>query len=56
VIRCRFDEDLLQVLSDGAGATEQPGADFGIGQAVAGHPRDLGLLPIPTVQQATQTG
>ena len=29
---------------DGAGTEEQPGADLGIRQAVAGQPRDLGLL------------
>ena len=39
-----FDEDLFQVVLDGACAEEQPGADLGIRQAVAGQPRDLGLL------------
>jgi hypothetical protein len=39
-----FDEDLFQVVLDGACAQEQPGADLGIRQAVAGQPRDLGLL------------
>ena len=39
-----FDEDLFQVVLDGACTEEQPGADLGIRQAVAGQPRDLGLL------------
>ena len=39
-----FDEDLFQVVLDGACAEEQPGADLGIRQAVACQPRDLGLL------------
>ena len=39
-----FDEDLFQVVLDGACAEEQPGTDLGIRQAVAGQPRDLGLL------------
>jgi hypothetical protein len=39
-----FDEDLFQVVLDGACAEEQPDADLGIRQPVAGHPRDLGLL------------
>src|SRR6202453_1084400 len=37
-------EDLGQVVLDGMGADKQPGADLGVGQAVAGQPRDLGLL------------
>jgi hypothetical protein len=37
-------EDLAQVVLDGVGADEQPGADLRVGQAVAGQPRDLGLL------------
>ena len=37
-------EDLAQVVLDGARADEQPGADLRVGQAVAGQPRDLGLL------------
>ena len=39
-----FDEDLFQVVLDGACAEEQPGADLGIRQAVTGQPGDLGLL------------
>jgi hypothetical protein len=39
-----FDEDLFQVVLDGACAEKQPGADLGIRQAVACQPRDLGLL------------
>jgi hypothetical protein len=39
-----FDEDLFQVVLDGACAEEQPGADLGIREAIAGQPRDLGLL------------
>jgi hypothetical protein len=39
-----FDEDLFQVVLDGACAQEQPGADLGIRQAIAGQPRDLRLL------------
>ena len=39
-----FDEDLFQVVLDGACTEEQPGADLGIRQAIAGQPRDLGLL------------
>ena len=39
-----FDEDLFQVVLDGACAEKQPGTDLGIRQAVAGQPRDLGLL------------
>src|SRR5580704_13221548 len=37
-------EDLGQVVLDRARADEQPGADLRVGQAVAGQPRDLGLL------------
>jgi hypothetical protein len=32
------------VVLDGACAEKQPGTDLGIRQAVAGQPRDLGLL------------
>jgi hypothetical protein len=39
-------EDLAQVVLDGVGADEQPGADLRIGQPVAGQPRDLGLLGV----------
>ena len=39
-----FGEHLVQVVLDGAAADEQPGADLGVGQPVAGEPRDLGLL------------
>ena len=34
-------EDLAQVVLDRARADEQPGADLGVGEAVAGEPRDL---------------
>src|ERR1700684_654820 len=37
-------EDLAQVIFDRAGADEQPGADLGIGEPVAGEPRDMRLL------------
>src|SRR6476661_5475991 len=37
-------EDLAQVVLDGAPRQEQPGADFGVREAVAGQPGDLGLL------------
>src|SRR5262249_53911844 len=37
-------EDVAQVPLDGARAEEEPGADLGVGQAVAGEPRDLPLL------------
>src|SRR5918994_4655717 len=37
-------EDLVEVVLDGAGADEQPGSNLGVGEAVAGEPRDLGLL------------
>src|SRR3984893_1028162 len=37
-------EDLAQVVLDGAGADEKPGADLGVGQALAGELGDLGLL------------
>ena len=37
-------EHFAQVVLDGARADEQADADLRIGQAVAGHPRDLGLL------------
>src|SRR5262245_58547010 len=37
-------EDLVEVIFDGAGADVEPRADLGVGQAVAGEPRDLGLL------------
>ena len=37
-------EDLVQVVLDSAAADEQLGADLGVGEAVAGKPRDLGLL------------
>jgi hypothetical protein len=37
-------EDLVEVISDGPGAYKQPGANLGVGEAVAGEPRDLGLL------------
>src|SRR3984957_1274116 len=37
-------ENLAQVVFDCARADEQPGADFRVGQAFPGHPRDLGLL------------
>jgi hypothetical protein len=36
----------FQVVLDGARAEEQPRADHGIGQALARHPRDLGLLAV----------
>jgi hypothetical protein len=39
-----FDEDLFQVVLDGACTEEQPGTDLGIRQAIARQPRDLGLL------------
>src|SRR6185312_10606157 len=37
-------EDLAQVVLDSARRQEQPGADFGVREAVAGQPGDLGLL------------
>ena len=37
-------EDLAQVVLGGVGADEQPGADLGVGQAVAGQQRDLRFL------------
>src|SRR4051794_37307992 len=37
-------EDLVQVVLDGAPADEQPAADLGVRQALAGEPGDLGLL------------
>ena len=37
-------EHLAQVVLDRARADEQPGADLGVGQAVAGQPRDLCFL------------
>ena len=37
-------EDQAQVVLDRARADEQPGADLRVGQALAGQPRDLGLL------------
>jgi hypothetical protein len=37
-------EDLVQVVLDGAAADEQPGADLGVRETVAGQERDLGLL------------
>src|SRR4029078_11322717 len=37
-------EDLSQVVLDGAAADEQPRADLGVREAVAGEPGDLGLL------------
>src|ERR1700730_14465752 len=37
-------EDLAQVVLDRAGADEQPGADLRVREAVAGQPRDPGLL------------
>src|SRR5438309_11436415 len=37
-------ENLSQVVLDGAPAYEQPRADLGVGEAVAGEPGDLGLL------------
>src|SRR5580704_7155316 len=39
-----FGEDLAQVILDGACTDEQAGADFGVGQPLAGQPGDLGLL------------
>jgi hypothetical protein len=36
-------EDLVQVVFDCARAHEELGSDFGVGQAVAGQPADLGL-------------
>src|SRR4051794_27694362 len=35
--------DLVEVVFDRAGADEEPGADLGVGEAVAGEPRDLRL-------------
>ena len=37
-------EYLVQVVFDGAGADEQPRADFGVGEPVACELRNLGLL------------
>ncbi len=37
-------EHLAQVVGDGVLADEQPRADLGVREAVAGEPRDLGLL------------
>jgi hypothetical protein len=37
-------EDLAQVVLDGVGADEQPGADLGVGQALAGQLGNLGFL------------
>jgi len=37
-------EDPAQVVPDGARTEEQPRGDLGVGQAVAGQPRDLGFL------------
>jgi hypothetical protein len=37
-------EDLAQVVLDCVRGDEQPGTDLGVGQAVAGQPRDLGFL------------
>ncbi len=37
-------EDLAQVVLDRTGADEQPSADLGVREAVAGQPRDQGLL------------
>src|ERR1700739_4957250 len=37
-------EDLAQVVLDGARRQEQPGADLGVREAVAGQLGDLGLL------------
>src|SRR6266550_5722692 len=37
-------EDLAQVVLDRARTDEQPGADLGVGESVAGEPRDLPLL------------
>src|SRR5918996_3597060 len=37
-------EDLVEVVFDRAGADEQPGADLGIGEALAGEACDLDLL------------
>jgi hypothetical protein len=36
-------EDLAQVVLHGARADEQPRADLGVGQPLAGQPRDLRL-------------
>src|SRR5919106_6725674 len=37
-------EDLVQVVLDGTRADEQASGDLGVGEAVSGEPRDLGLL------------
>src|SRR6266516_7128105 len=37
-------EHVVQVVLDGTRADEQPRADLGVREAVAGEPRDLGLL------------
>src|SRR5215208_4284556 len=37
-------EHLVEVVLDGAGADEQPRADLGVGEALAGEPGDLRLL------------
>ena len=46
-------EDLAQVVLDGVGADEQPGADLGVGQAVAGQQRDLGPWAVSSWLNAT---
>jgi hypothetical protein len=37
-------EDLAQVVLDGVGTDEQPGADLRVGQTIVGQPRDLAFL------------
>jgi len=37
-------EDFVQVVLNGAPADEEPGADLGVGEPLAGEPGDLGLL------------
>jgi hypothetical protein len=40
----KLGKDLAQVVLDSTRADEQPGADFGVGQAITGQPGDLGFL------------